>query len=86
MPEISRFFGIVIRMYFNDHQPPHFHAEYGNHEGIFNIVDLNMLEGNLPRRVKALVLEWAFENRFRLMQNWEQMQKSEAPQKILPLE
>ena len=86
MPEISRFFGIIIRMYFNDHQPPHFHAEYGSHEGVFNIVDLSIIHGTLPRRIKVMVLEWAFENRHQLMQNWELMRDSKLPESIPPLE
>lgn len=54
MPEISRFFGIIIRMFFNDHQPPHFHAEYAQYEGVFSIVDLRMIEGHLPKRVRNI--------------------------------
>jgi hypothetical protein len=86
MPEISRFFGIVIRMFFNDHQPPHFHAEYAQYEGVFNIVDLRMMEGYLPRRVKGLVLEWAFEHRDKLLENWENARKKLVLKPIEPLE
>lgn len=50
MSEITRFFGIVIRMYFNDHNPPHFHAEYGEYEALFEIDTLAILRGGLPRR------------------------------------
>ena len=48
MPEVSRFYGIVIRMYFADHWPPHFHAEYGEHEAVIGIEDLRVIAGNLP--------------------------------------
>jgi hypothetical protein len=86
MPEISRFFGIIIRMFFNDHEPPHFHAEYAQHEGLFNIVDLRMIEGHLPQRVKVLVLEWAFEHRNELMENWENARNKTSLKRIAPLE
>lgn len=57
MPEISRFLGIVIAMYYKDHQPPHFHAKYGNQTGVFAIDNLKLIEGQLPKRVISLVLE-----------------------------
>ena len=60
MPEISRFFGIVIAIYYKDHQPPHFHAKYGNQTGVFAIDDVRLIEGQLPKRVISLILEWAF--------------------------
>ncbi|MBI3538390.1 MAG: DUF4160 domain-containing protein [Chloroflexi bacterium] len=59
MPQISEFLGIVIKMYFNDHAPAHFHAEYGEYEAVYEIITLNISRGNLPRRVHALVVEWA---------------------------
>ena len=59
MPEISRFFGIVIKMFFSDHAPPHFHAEYAEHEALVAIETLELVRGELPRRALALVLEWA---------------------------
>ena len=57
MPELSRFLGIVIKMYFNDHEPAHFHAEYSGDEALFEIETLEVYRGRLPRRVHALVLE-----------------------------
>ncbi|MFQ5652402.1 MAG: DUF4160 domain-containing protein [bacterium] len=59
MPEISRFFGIIIRMYFDDHPPPHFHAVYGNHEAQIAINPITLLHGGLPHRAKSMVIEWA---------------------------
>lgn len=53
MPTLSEFFGIVIRMYYDDHNPPHFHAYYGEYEALISIETLELLEGSLPRRVKA---------------------------------
>jgi hypothetical protein len=57
MPRISQFFGVAIAMYFNDHSPPHFHAEYGGDEASFLIDTLELEEGNLPRRARAMVVE-----------------------------
>ncbi len=62
MPEIARFYGIVTKIYFGDHPPPHFHALYGEYMGLVSIDSLAMLEGSLPGRAKALVLEWAERN------------------------
>ena len=66
MPEISRFFGIVIAIYYKEHGVPHFHAKYAGQTGVFSIVDLELIEGRLPKRVVALVLEWAFDHRSEL--------------------
>ena len=85
MPTISRFFGIVIRMYFADHAPPHFHAIYGDDEAIFEIQTLEILAGGMPRRAKALVLEWALEHRPELLENWERAQANRPLRAIEPL-
>ncbi len=70
MPEISRFLGIVIYIRYNEHNPPHFHAEYGNHNAVFSIKDLKITKGKLPKRVHSLVLEWADAHRDELMEDW----------------
>ena len=67
MPTISQFFGIVIRMYFDDHGPAHFHAYYNEHSARIDIGTLEIQQGYLPRRVLALVLEWAAEHRTELI-------------------
>ena len=67
MPQVSRFFGIVIYMYFNDHAPPHFHAEYGSNEAMYAIETLEKLRGGLPRRAHSLVVAWEFCHRTRLL-------------------
>ena len=59
MPQVSRFFGIVIYMYFNDHTPPHFHAVYGEYEAVYTIETLETLRGTLLRRAHSMVIEWA---------------------------
>jgi hypothetical protein len=85
MPTISTFFGISIRMYFDDHPPPHFHAYYGEHAAKISIETLDVAEGHLPRRALALVLEWAFEHRIELRDNWERATAHESLTRIEPL-
>lgn len=71
MPTISRFFGVIIRMYYDDHPPSHFHAYYGEHSAKISIETLEQIEGKLPRRALALILEWAADHREELRENWE---------------
>ena len=85
MPEISRFFGIVIRMYYNDHNPPHFHARYGSSEAIIGINPLVVLEGDLPARATALAMEWAALHQQELLENWTRLRRAEGPHAIDPL-
>jgi hypothetical protein len=86
MPCISQFFGIVIYMYYNDHAPPHFHAEYGGHEALYEIDTLRIYAGNLPRRAHNLVIEWADFHRADLLADWERARLGEPLTKIEPLE
>lgn len=86
MPEVSRFFGIVIRVYFNDHQPPHFHAVYGDDEVLIEIETLAVYRGGLPRRASALVLEWAALHRDELRRDWTLARSGRTPEPIAPLE
>lgn len=85
MPEISRFLGIIVAMFYNDHNPPHFHVRYGGHRATFSINDLTLLEGDLPKRVILLVLEWAYEHREALQQNWQLAKDKKPLQPISPL-
>jgi hypothetical protein len=73
-------------MYYNDHPPPHFHAYYGEHAATIEIETLRTLEGTLPRRVKALVLEWATDHRDELMEDWRLAQAHQPLNRIDPLE
>ncbi len=86
MPEISRFFGIIIRMYFDDHPPPHFHAIYGNEEAQISIEPISVLNGRLPRRALSMVFEWAALNQLELMNNWRRLQENQATERIEPLD
>jgi hypothetical protein len=85
MPTISMFYGIVIQMFWQDHAPPHFHALYGEAEVLIDIRTLEVLEGKLPRRALALVLEWATEHRAELMEDWNLCAANQHPRKIEPL-
>ena len=86
MPEISRFLGIVIRMYFSDHDPPHFHAYYAGAEAQVRISPVGLLDGELPPRVLALVVEWATLHRRELLENWRRLHQHEPAHRIPPLE
>jgi len=86
MPEISRFYGIIIRMYFNDHNPPHFHAEYQGEQAEYNIKTLEIIVGNISNRANALILEWASLHREELLSNWEKAKIPAKIDKIKPLQ
>ena len=85
MHEISRFYGIIIKMYFDEHLPPHFHAEYGEHEGLVNINTLALISGKLPPRALGLTVEWASLHQEELAALWGKARKMESLGKITPL-
>ena len=86
MPEISRFFGIIIAMFYDEHNPPHFHARYGEYKAEIAIDTLTVLVGRLPPRVLGLVIEWAALHRAELSADWELAMKHAELKKIAPLE
>ena len=86
MPEISRFYGIIIRMFEPDHPPPHFHAYYQEHEAKIAIDTLGLISGYLPRRALALVLEWAELHQQQLQANWRSAEQRRPLNNIEPLE
>lgn len=86
MPEISRFFGIVIQMFYNDHAPPHFHAKYGEHVARYEIATLEVISGALPRRAHGLVLEWAALHRPELQADWALARAERPLVPVAPLE
>ena len=86
MPEISRFLGIVIAMYYNDHGPPHFHARYGDMEVRVNIGNGAIMSGKFPGRAESLVLEWLEKNREALLLDWQFAKERRPLNKIEPLE
>ena len=85
MPEISRFYGIVITMFFSEHNPPHFHVRYMEHRALIDI-DNGTITGSLPRRALKLVYDWLDLHQEELMENWYRMQRGEDFIKIEPLD
>lgn len=88
MPELARFFGIIIRMYAEPgapHHHPHFHAYYQNYTAVFGIDPIEMLGGQLPRKQQRLVEAWAELHQGELLENWERLQSGQLPYKIAPL-
>ncbi|HZK76905.1 MAG TPA: DUF4160 domain-containing protein [Candidatus Kapabacteria bacterium] len=85
MPEISRFFGVVVYMYFDDHAPPHFHAEYAGEEVLVRIDDLSIIRGHIHPRALGFVMEWASLHKADLEQAWSEAEAHNKPGKILPL-
>ena len=86
MPEISRFYGIIIRMYFGDHAPSHFHAIYGRDEVVIGIDSLAVLHGRVPARAQGLVVEWASLHQTEPREAWSRAERSEPLGKIDPLD
>lgn len=78
MPIVSMFFGIVIKMHFRDHNPPHFHAEYQGREGQFAIATGKMIDGDFPKRAQKMIEVWAKEHRDELMDNWKRARAKET--------
>ena len=85
MPEISRFLGIVIYMYYKDHAPPHFHAIYGDYETVVYLND-GVVEGKFPRRALKAVVEWYEKHIDELLDNWKLAEAGASLRKIEPLE
>ena len=81
MPEISRFYGIIIARFYEDHNPPHFHARYGQDQAVVKIDGFSVLEGFLPPRALGLVMEWAARYKTELARNWE-MAAAHRPRKF----
>jgi hypothetical protein len=86
VPEISRFYGIRVMMYWNDHPPAHFHAEYSGDEALVGVQPIRVLEGDLPRRARSLVYEWAAEHQEELLRCWELAREPAPLPQIAPLE
>jgi hypothetical protein len=79
MPEIARFYGIVIKVFFGDHPPPHFHAIYGEYNALVDVESLEIMEGDLPSRAQKLVLEWAILYQQDLLQMWNTQEFRKLP-------
>jgi len=86
MPEISRFFGMIMTINYNDHPPPHFHVRYGGQKALIDIYSFRVLEGRLSPRALGMVIEWAAMHQQELIEDWS-LAKQQAPlKKIAPLE
>ena len=84
MPLISMFYGIIIRMFANDHSPSHLHAKYAEYDGVFDF-DGNLIEGNLPNKQRKLIEAWILIHKEELLANWELLKNKDQPIKIEPL-
>lgn len=85
MPEISRFFGISVKMFFGEHAPPHFHVEYAEEKAVFDIRTLILIRGSLSPRALGLVVEWASQHQPELLDLWDRSSKSQSLYKVQPL-
>lgn len=85
MPVISRFLGIIIAMFWDDHAPPHFHAKYGEYEITVDILT-GVVQGTFPRRALRHVIDWYELHKDELMEDWELCRLSQIPKPIQPLE
>ena len=85
MPEVSRFYGIIIYIFYREHHPPHFHAVYGDEEALITIESLAILAGRLPPRALGLVIEWATMHQEELRKVWRQAMNQQPLDKIAPL-
>ncbi|RPH91041.1 MAG: DUF4160 domain-containing protein [Chroococcales cyanobacterium metabat2.561] len=86
MPEISRFLGIIITMYHNEHPPPHFHVRYNQQKALIDIENLAILEGKLSPIILGLVIEWAALHQHELLKNWHLARLNQSLESIAPLE
>ena len=85
MPEISRFYGIIIRMFHSEHNPPHFHVEYGKYNAAISISTGGLMSGELPPRIFGMVAEWTALHRRELLEDWNKAENQKPLDKIAPL-
>jgi len=89
MPELSRFFGVIVRMYMEvgePHHTPHFHAYYQDDAAVFSISPVELIAGSLPRKQRRLVEAWTELHPAELLQDWERLQSGQSPRPIVPLD
>jgi len=85
MPEICRFYGIIVALFYDEHNPPHFHARYGDYKVAVDIRSLVVLEGTLPPRALGMLIEWASQHKGELLKDWELARDGKPPERIEPL-
>lgn len=86
MPTIAIFYGISVRMYYDDHNPPHIHVYYVNQAAKFTIESGALIAGNVPGRVESMVREWTLLNKVALLENWQRSLRHEPLLPVAPLE
>ena len=86
MPTICRFYGIIIQMYYADHDPPHFHVIYNEYKAVIGILDFSVLQGDLPPKALGMVVEWARTHRDQLLKDWNLSMQKVPLEQIAPLE
>ncbi len=86
MPIVSLFFGIIIRLYHDDHNPPHFHVEYGEYDAVVEVSSGRILFGHLPRQARKLVEKWRQKRKSELQKAWNDAISGKMPARIKPLE
>lgn len=86
MPIIAAFFGMLIRVYHSDHEPPHIHVQYGEFNAIVEIATGDIMKGRLPKRLQRVLIEWLRERRGEIMRAWDDAMMHRIPKKIRPLE
>jgi len=86
MPLVSSFFGILIYMFWDEHNPPHFHVKYNENEAVISLMPISIIKGDLPKRIKSLVFEWTAEHHMELLENWENAKSNKMINKIKPLD
>jgi len=85
VPTISRFYGIVIGMYFREHPPPHFHVNFAEHHARVRIADATVIDGDLPPRAERMVRRWTSQHREELERNWLRARRGHSLRRIEPL-
>jgi hypothetical protein len=86
MPLISQFFGIMIYMYWDEHNPPHFHAKYNEFEAEISLLPIKIIKGDMPKRIRSLIFEWTAEHHEELLENWELSKANKELNRIKSLE
>lgn len=84
MPEISRFYGIIVKMFYNEHNPPHIHMEYQDYKAVVTIRE-GIVEGKMPKIALKLIFEWMDLHKAELLANWESIEKKRPLSNIEPL-
>jgi hypothetical protein len=86
VPRIAEFYGIVVAMFYNDHEPPHMHVTYSGHRALIGVTPIRVLRGELPRRAQSMVFEWTLMHQSELSENWERARAHAPLRRSAPLD